>query len=143
MADEQQIILEVDEFYRGYIDGFNREDIDMFMQSFDLPFTIVSGDRAAIVCASEAEQQTFYAQIMAGIQGRGWARSAIDQTRVWPVAANLATLMADVTRYKRDGSIIERLRAFYTLRRDARSWKIVTLMQATAPFLGPGAIPRE
>jgi hypothetical protein len=139
-ANEQQIVSEIGEFYRGYIDGFNREDIDLFMQSFDLPFAILTGDRPAIICATEADQQRFYAQTMASIQARGWARSGVDQSRVWPLAENLATLMADVTRYRRDDSIIERLRAFYTLRREARSWKIVSLAQATPPFLGPGAI---
>jgi hypothetical protein len=79
---------------------------------------------------------------MSGIQARGWARSATDKTKVWPLAENLATLMADVTRYKKDGSILERLRAFYTLRNDGKSWKIVLISMANPPFTGPGDIAR-
>jgi hypothetical protein len=61
---------------------------------------------------------------------------------VWPLAENLATLMADVTRYKKDDEILERLRAFYTLRYNGKSWKITTVSMASPPFTGPGDIPR-
>ncbi len=143
MAESDQIVHEIEQFYARYIDGFNREDIDLFMQSFDLPFVALSGEHGATVFADEAAQQRFYSQTMIAIQGRGWARSTIDRLKAWPLAENLATLMADVTRYKKDGSILERLRAFYTLRKDGKSWKIVTLSMANPPFPGPGEIPRE
>lgn len=143
MTHSDQIVREIEQFYARYIDGFNREDIDLFMQSFDLPFVALSGEHGATVFADEAAQQRFYTQTMIAIQGRGWARSVVDRLKAWPLANNLATLMADVTRYKKDGSILERLRAFYTLRNDGKSWKIVTLSMASPPFPGPGEIPRE
>ncbi len=142
MATTDQIVREIEQFYNRYIDGFNREDIDLFMQSFDLPFAVLSGDRGITVFADEEAQQQFYTQTMIAIQGRGWARSAIDQIKAWPLAENLVTLMADVTRYKKDGAVLERLRAFYTIRNDGKSWKITTLSMANPPFSGPGDIPR-
>ena len=143
MADTDQIVHEIEQFYARYIDGFNREDIDLFMQSFDRPFVVLSGEHGATVFADEAAQQRFYTQTMIAIQGRGWSRSTIDRLKAWPLANNLATLMADVTRYKKDGSILERLRAFYTLRNDDKAWKIVTLSLANPPFPGPGDVPRD
>ncbi len=142
MADSDRIVREIEQFYARYIDGFNREDIDLFMSSFDLPFVILSGEQGATVVADEASQQRFYTQTMIAIQGRGWARSTVDLLKAWPLADNLATLMSDVTRYKKDGEILERLRAFYTVRNDGKSWKIVTLSMANAPYTGPGDIPR-
>jgi hypothetical protein len=143
MAATDRIVQEIEQFYKSYIEGFNREDIDLFLQSFDLPYVVLSGEHGATVCADEAARQRFYTQTMSAIQGRGWARSATDRTKVWPLAENLATLMADVTRYKKDGSILERLRAFYTLRNDGKSWKIVTISMANPPFSGPGDIARD
>ncbi len=142
MADSERIVREVEEFYRRYIDGFNREDIDIFMQSFDLPFVAIAGETGAAVCANEADQQSFYTRMMGAIQAQGWGRSGIDQLRVWPLAERLATLMADVTRYRRNGSVMARLRAFYTVRNDGKAWKIVSLTEARAPFTGPGDLPR-
>jgi hypothetical protein len=142
MANSEQIVRELEKFYTHYIDCFNREDIDLYLQTFDLPFTMLSGERGATVFADEAARQRFYTQVMSSIHERGWARSGIDSVKVWPLAENLATLMADVTRYKKDGSIIERLRAFYTIRNDGKGWKIVTMAMANPPFPGPGDIPR-
>jgi hypothetical protein len=79
---------------------------------------------------------------MADLKERGWARSDIDQLRTWPLAEDLAMILADVTRYKVDGSVLERVRACYTVRRDTRNWKIVTLCEIKPPFLGPGDLPR-
>jgi ketosteroid isomerase-like protein len=142
MAEYEKIAQEVEAFYRSYIDGFNREDIDIFMQSFDLPFVVISGEQGASVCSSEADQQRFYTRMMGAIQEQGWARSGVDQLRVWPLAERLAILLADVTRYRRDGSVMAKLRAFYNVRNDGKNWKIVSLSEARAPFTGPGDLPR-
>jgi hypothetical protein len=50
-------------------------------------------------------------------------------------------ILSDVTRYKTDGSILEKVRALYMVRRDD-GWKIVTITEIKPPFLGPGDIPR-
>jgi len=142
MAEYEKIAQEVEAFYRSYIDGFNREDIDIVMQSFDLPFVVISGEQGASVCSSEADQQRFYTRMMGAIQEQGWARSGVDQLRVWPLAERLAILLADVTRYRRDGSVMAKLRAFYNVRNDGKNWKIVSLSEARAPFTGPGDLPR-
>ncbi len=142
MANSEQLVREIDQFYIHYIDSFNREDIDLYLQCFDLPFVALSGEHGASVFADETARQRFYTQIMSAIHKSGWVRSGIDHVKIWPHAENLATLMADVTRYKKDGSILERLRAFYTLRNDGKAWKIMTMAMANAPFTGPGDIPR-
>jgi hypothetical protein len=79
---------------------------------------------------------------MIDIKARGWARSAIDQLRIWVIAENLGMILADYTRYKTDNSILEQGRACYTVRRDGKSWKMVAISEVKAPFLGPGDLPR-
>jgi SnoaL-like domain len=141
MATTDQIVHAVEQFYSRYIDSFNREDIDLYLDSFDLPFVILSGQQGATVFADEGARQRFYTQTMRDVQGRGWVRSAVDLIKIWPQAEGLATLMADVTRYKKDDAILERVRAFYTLRYDGKAWKIITMALANPPFTGPGDIP--
>ena len=79
---------------------------------------------------------------MTDLKERGWVRSDIDQLKAWALAEDLAMILADVTRHKADGSILERVRACYTVRRDAKGWKIVTLSEVKPPFLGPGDLAR-
>jgi hypothetical protein len=76
------------------------------------------------------------------LKERGRIRSELDQLRIWRLAEDLAMLLGYVTRYKADGSVLERVRGWYTVRRDAKNWKIVTLSEVSPPFLGPDDLPR-
>jgi hypothetical protein len=143
MADAATVVQEVEAFYRNFIDGFNREDTDMYLRSFCYPNGMLSGEQGMTINAKESDQQRFYQEVMSSIQGRGWERSGVDRLQIWPLSDSLATLVADITRYRKDGSVLERGRFCYTVRKDGGAWKILTLMEVKAPFLGPGEQPRR
>ncbi len=142
MIAAEQIDLELESFYKSYIDAFNREDIDLFTESFAFPYAWVTGSRGLGQCATESDHQRSFGKIMVGLKDRGWVHSGIDQLKTWALAEDLAMILADITRYQADGSILERVRACYTVRRDTKGWKIVTLAEVKPPFLGPGDIAR-
>jgi ketosteroid isomerase-like protein len=142
MPPAEEITRELEAFYKGYIEAFNREDIDMFSETFAYPYAWVDGKHGLRACANESDHQRGFGIIMIALKERGWVRSAIDRLHAWPLAENLAMILADVTRYKSGDAILERVRACYTVRRDARGWKIVTLSEVQPPFLGPGNTPR-
>lgn len=140
MAVAETIVREVEAFYRAFIDGFNREDTDMYLRSFCYPNALLSGEQGMLLHAKESDQQRFYQEIMASLQKRGWDRSGIDRLQVWPLADAMAMLIADITRYKKENTVLERGRYCYTLRRDDGAWKILTLTEVKPPFTGPGAM---
>lgn len=142
MATPEQITRELEAFYKDYIDSFNREDIDAFVEKWSFPHGWVSGERGLAVTATEGDHQRATGQIFSAIKSRGWARSATDRMTAWALAENLGMILADVTRYKSDGSVLERVRACYTLRRGDKGWTIVTVSEVKPPFLGPGNLPR-
>jgi ketosteroid isomerase-like protein len=142
MITTEEISRELEAFYQSYIAAFNREDIDAFTESFAYPYAWISGRHGLSQCATEGDHQRSFGKIMADLKERGWVRSNIDQLKVWALAEDLAMILADVTRHKADGSVLERVRACYTVRRDAKGWKIVTLSEVRPPFLGPGDIAR-
>jgi hypothetical protein len=138
----EQISRELEAFYKSYIGAFNREDIDLFTESFAYPYAWVTGSRGLGQCASESDHQRSFGKIMGDLKDRGWVRSAIDRLKAWALAEDLGMILADVTRYKADGAPLEHVRACYTVRRDPKGWKIVTLAEIKPPFLGPGDIAR-
>ncbi|HKV53369.1 MAG TPA: hypothetical protein VJN94_01895 [Candidatus Binataceae bacterium] len=142
MAGTEQITKELEAFYKSYIDSFNREDIDLFSEAFAYPYAWITGGQGLSQCASESDHQRGFGKIMVALKDRGWARSATDRLKTWAFAEDLAMILADVTRYKTDGSVLERVRACYTVRRDPKGWKIITLTEVKPPFLGPGDIAR-
>ena len=138
MADADAIVREVEAFYRAFIDGFNREDTDMYLRSFCYPNALLSGEREMTINVKESDQQRFYQEVMSSIQGRGWERTAVDRLQVWPLADTMAMIMSDITRYQKDDSVLEQGRYCYTLRKDGGAWKILTLTEVKPPFPGPG-----
>jgi len=138
MSDVNTIVREVEAFYRAFIDGFNREDTDMYLRLFCYPNALLSGEQGMTINAKESFQQRFYQELMASIQGLGWERTGVDRLQAWPLADNLAMLVADIVRYKKDDSVLERGRYCYTLRKDGNVWKILTLTEVKPPFPGPG-----
>ncbi|HLW71948.1 MAG TPA: hypothetical protein VKS22_15145 [Candidatus Binataceae bacterium] len=142
MPTTVEIGAELESFLRGYIDAFNREDVDHLSDCFALPYAWVSGERGLTLTSDEGAHQRFFSSITIDLKARGWARSAVDRFKTFVFADNLAMIVADYTRYKSDGAVLERGRACYTARRDGKSWKFVTLSEVKPPFLGPGDSPR-
>lgn len=138
MADADTIVQEVEAFYHTFIDGFNREDTDLYLRSFCYPNAILSGEQGMIINARESDQQRFYQTVMADIQGRGWDHTGVKKLQAWPLAGTMAMLVADIARFKKDESVLEQGRYCYTLRKDSGVWKILTLTEVKPPFPGPG-----
>ena len=142
MAEANPIVREIEAAYHHYIAVFNREDAAAFVGCYAHPHVMLSGEQGLTNVQTEADHHTVYQNIMAGLHASGWGRSEIDGLQVFPYSGSLAQIVADVTRYKRDGSVLEKLRATYLYRRDAERWKIVALALVEAPFSGPGGRPR-
>lgn len=139
MPDERTVASEVQSFYRAFIDGFNREDTDMYLRSFCYPNGILSGERGLTINAKESDQQRFYQEVMSSIQARGWDHTGVTQLQVWPISEGMAFLVADISRYKKDNSVLESGRYCYTMRKDSGAWKVLTLTEVKPPFSGPAA----
>ncbi len=142
MATSQEIARELEAFYRHYIDVFNRED-DTYFDCLAPSYGMVSGDRGLTATANDEKHRAGFRRMMTALKERGWMRSGIDRIMAWPLADNLGMIISDVTRYKSDNSVLEKLRAFYTVQRDGASWRIVTIGEIKPPFLGPGDAPRS
>ena len=141
MSTAEEIARELETFYRHYIEVFNRED-DGFFDCFATPYASVSGSRGLTTVANDADHRSEFRRTMIALTDRGWARSDIDRIKAWATAENLGMILSDVTRYKTDGSILEKVRACYMVRRGGDGWKIVTISEIKSPFLGPADIPR-
>jgi hypothetical protein len=141
MPTSEEIVRELESFYRHYIDFFNRED-DRFFDCFAHPYAAVSGERGLAAVANDADNRSNFRRTMTTLKERGWARSDIDSLKTWALGENLGMILSDVTRYKSDGSVLEKLRACYIVRRDAGAWRIMTISEVKPPFLGPGDLSR-
>jgi hypothetical protein len=140
VTTSDEIVRELETFYRHYIDVFNRED-DRFYDCFANPYAVISGERGIVTVGNDNRDS--FARTMKVLKEHGWQRSGIDRITAWALGEDLGMIMSDVTRYKIDGTVMQKIRACYTLRRDGDRWKIVTITEVKPPFLGPGDISRS
>ena len=138
MTEANAIVRDIKAAYHHYIEVFNREDAAAFVACYAHPHVMLSGEQGLTSVETEADHHRVYQTIMDGLRASEWGRSGIDRLQVFPYSVSLAQIVADVTRYKRDGAVLEKLRATYMYRRDGESWKIVSLAVVEAPFSGPG-----
>ena len=140
MVDAAAISQEVEAFYRDFIQGFNRADVDKYLRSFCYPNAILSGDLGMTVNTQASDQQGFYQEAMDSIRSRGWDHTEVDRIEAWPLSESTAAGSADIVRYKTNGTKLEQGRYFYTFRKESGAWKILTLTEVRPPFTGPGSI---
>jgi ketosteroid isomerase-like protein len=138
MADTNTIVRELEAAYQHYIDVFNREDAAGFVGCYTHPHTMWSGEQGLSIVNTATDHERGYHAIMTTLHKQEWGRSGIDRMQIWPFSDSLAQLVADVTRYKKDGSVLEKLRACYMLRRTEGDWKILAFGLVAPPFSGPG-----
>lgn len=142
MPNGDEVAQELQTFYTGYIDAFNREDLDHFLDCFGIPYAWVTGEHGLTVTSSENDHQRGFSKLMIALKERGWTRSGIDLLKTWALGENLGMILADYTRYRADNSILEQGRACYTVRRDGKSWRIISLSEIKPGFRGPGDVAR-
>jgi hypothetical protein len=94
---------------------------------------------------SETAQQVsaLFEKNLQTMLGRGWERSDSKVRQVWALSEDHALLLSDITRFKTDGTVLEKGRYLYSLRRGGPSWQITGVTDIAPPFTGPGDLMRE
>jgi ketosteroid isomerase-like protein len=129
-----QVAEEVEAAYRHYVDVFNSRDPAAIAAVYDHPHAQMLGEVGLSIVNDDADQQQWYDFVMTYLDAQQWGRTEIDDVWVWPLSEKLAQVVANVTRYRKDGSVLNHVRANYTLRRSDDTWKVVL----TFPLLDDG-----
>jgi ketosteroid isomerase-like protein len=128
------IVRDVEAFYNSYLDAFNRRDGDAFVGSFSYPSALLSSEHGMVLHAEASDARRFFDGAIATLAAIGWDHSDVDLVQVWPYAETLAMIIADIKRCKADGSVFDRGRACYMVRREPDGWRIVTLTEMKPPY---------
>jgi hypothetical protein len=124
-GDQSAILDEVEAAYRHYVEVFNRRDPNEIAELYHRPHAQLIGDVGLSIVADDADQQEWYELVMAHLDDQGWGRTEIDKVWIWPISHSVAQLIANITRYSVDGSVLNQVRANYTFCRRDGSWRVV------------------
>lgn len=123
--DQAAVVREVEAAYRHYVEVFNGRDPDEIAALYHRPHAQVIGDIGLSIVTNDADQQEWFDFVMAYLDDQGWSRTEIDDLWIWPLTESVAQLVSYITRYRADGSVLNRVRANYTFCRRDGSWKVV------------------
>jgi hypothetical protein len=134
MPNHGAILDEVEAAYRHYVEVFNGRDPQEIADLYHRPHALLIREIGLSVVTDDADQEQWYEFAMSALDDQGWDRTEIEKVWIWPLSPTLAQLVADVTRYRADGSVLNYARANYTLCRRDGVWKVVL----TFPLLEEG-----
>jgi ketosteroid isomerase-like protein len=140
MSSVEQIRKVLEAFYKSYAAAFNSKDVSAISECFACPCALITG-HGLNQCATESELQQLLERYLADLTERGWTRSEVGQIKIWPMAEDLAMVLADGTRHKADGSMLEPVRSCYTVRRTRRIGRLSRSRKSSRRFLAPAISP--
>ncbi|MET0657949.1 MAG: hypothetical protein ABW110_07310 [Steroidobacteraceae bacterium] len=131
MFDEQSVRHEVEAAYRHYIDVFNQRNRAAFVACFESSHSQLIGPHPIALIT---DHDKFYKDLMEGLDEVQWGRSGIDRMEVVAYSNSLAQLIVDLTRYRTDGSVLERPYGIYMYRKKNGVWRVVSATATETPI---------
>jgi hypothetical protein len=125
----------IERTYRAYFTVFQMGNARAITPYYDIPSAFLT-ETGNHILASVQDAEQFFERMIYRLRSRGYARSVLTSVQIRSLGADLALLHARGERLKREGDLLERLSALYTMRRIEGTWKIatVTLCDPEHPF---------
>jgi hypothetical protein len=122
MSSETDLI---ERTYRAYFTVFQMGDPRAITPYFHLPSLFMSTSGVhALTNLRDAEQ--FFDRLIYGLRTRGYARSVLSEVKIKQLTEDIALVNARGERFKRDGELLERIAALYTMRKADGTWRIAS-----------------
>lgn len=115
------------QFLCDYCAAFRAGNIDAVANYFEAPLVMVFADQHAVL-DTQAKICDLLQSMMTTLLARGFARSEVDRVSGAWLSDKTALISAEFTRYKVDGTVLERLGATYTVIASGVEFKIVSVV---------------
>ncbi len=114
--------------YDEYIETFNRADSSALIGYFAYPWAL-DGPHGSMVIEDAEKHLQILAKVRTTFVNTGWTHSRNDKIDVYALAGDTCMLVAHITRYRIDNSIVNRSCAYYTFRHLDGRWRIVATVE--------------
>ena len=122
MSSENELI---EKTYRAYFTVFQMGDPRQITPYYHVPSLFLS-PAGSYALNSLREAELFFERLIYALKARGYARSVLTDVQVHALTEDLALVNARGERWKRDGELLERISALYTMRKQDGSWRIAS-----------------
>ena len=113
----------IEKTYRAYFTVFQMGDPRAITPYYHVPSLFLS-PAGSYALSSLREAELFFERLIYALKARGYARSVLTDLQVKPLTEDLALVNVRGERWKRDGELLERISALYTMRKQDGAWRI-------------------
>lgn len=111
--------------YRTYVETFNRQDAAGVAALLAYPAMMGGPGHPPRTMPDKLSFQRLIEGTFAQFKANGWARSQIDSMHAVATAGDTGVLAATFSRYREDGSLLEKDRGHYIMVRRGGRWSII------------------
>jgi hypothetical protein len=115
----------IEALYRTYVETFNREDAAGVARLLSYPAMMGGTNHPPIAIPDEPAFVRLIERTFEQFKAKGWVRSQIDRLQAVATAGDSGVLLANFSRYRRDGSLLESGSGHYVMRRSEGHWTII------------------
>jgi hypothetical protein len=117
----------LEHFLRAYCEAFRQGNIPAVVEFYYFPATMIFDDRV-IVITDKDKGLGLFNSLMDDLIKQNFDHSRVDSCYVHPLTDRTALISASFTRLKKDGSILQRLGATYTIVTGGNNLKIAAVV---------------
>lgn len=114
---------EVEDALRAYEQAWSRHDGHAVAGFYYEPAMRVTA-AGPVVRPKQSDQETFFTPFLVALVARGYARSSWEELHAHLVDPRTAIASGITVRYRKDGSVLERVAVTYGLWKTPAGWKI-------------------
>lgn len=115
----------IEKTYRAYFTVFQMGDARAITPYYHVPSLFLSS-AGSYALTSIRDTELFFERLIYALKSRGYARSVLTQVQITPLTEDMALVNARGERWKRDGELLERISALYTMRKQDGTWRIAS-----------------
>jgi hypothetical protein len=117
----------IERTFRAYFTVFQMGEPRAITTYYDVPCLFVSSNGGSHAVTSGREAEQFFERSIYALRLRGYSRSVLTHVQIKQMAVDLALINARAERFQRDGELLERISALYTMRKATGTWRIATV----------------
>ncbi len=127
MSDEQ---AEVKQALRDYVADFSTLDLDVYLRHYHKPLMMARAGGVTVLQTVD-DMKSFFAATVERLKSEGYGRSEWEEIEVQVLSDKTAYANATATRYKKDGSVLERAGTSYVMYKSDEGWQVAAMMSRT------------
>jgi ketosteroid isomerase-like protein len=121
---------EIEQLFGAYVDAINRQDVAAVARLYSYPAMMGGIGHPPMTVPDEAAYRQIIEATLGQFRERGWSRTGIDRVQAVATAGDTGFVAADFSRYRSDGSVVDRGSALYAVVRREGRWSMIAAMGA-------------